>query len=357
MKKLISLLLVLTMLFSFVACGQTGKPEETIPATTEATVPATEEIVPETTAALSHYPVTVTDHAGREVVIEAEPRRLVSCYYITTSLLMALDLDEKMVGIENEPELRPIYILSNPDLLELPWVGTAKILDLEACAAVEPDLVILPLRLKDSASMLEDLGIDVLLVNPESQEQLTEMIRMVATACNRAEKADALLTFLAEKERHLNSLLADVDAPKVYLSGNSNFLSTAGSAMYQADMISLAGGSNVAAQIPDTYWAEIDYEQLLAWNPDYIIMASSAKYTVEDVLNDPNLADCTAVKNGNVYQIPADAESWDSPVPGSILGALWLANVLHPEQLTDTDCAAIMDDYYETFYQFTYRKN
>ena len=127
--------------------------------------------------------------------------------------------------------------------------------------------------------------------------------------------------------------------------------------MYQADMIRMAGGCNVAAEIADTYWAEIDYEQLLAWDPDYIILASSAKYTVDDVLADPNLADCAAVVNGNVYQIPADAESWDSPVPGSILGALWLANVLHSEQLTDADCTAIMDEYYETFYHFTYSKN
>ena len=73
-------------------------------------------------------------------------------------------------------------------------------------------------------------------------------------------------------------------------------------------------------------------------------------------MKDPNLAACRAVVNGNVYQIPADAESWDSPVPGSVLGAIWLANVLHPEQLTDTDCTAVMDTYYETFYDFTYSK-
>ena len=70
MKKLISLALVLSMLLSFGACGQTEKPEETTPATTEATVPTTEATVPETTAAPSRYPLTVTDHAGREVVIE-----------------------------------------------------------------------------------------------------------------------------------------------------------------------------------------------------------------------------------------------------------------------------------------------
>ena len=338
MKKLVSLLLIISLLISFAGCSATQSGNEG-------------------SVSAGYYPVTITDHAGREVVIEEEPQRLISCYYITTSLLMALGLEENIVGIENEPELRPIYALSNPGMLELPWVGTAKTLDLEACAALEPDLVILPLRLKDSAAILEDLGVDVLLVNPESQELLTQMIQMVAAACNRENKAEELLSFLSAQESYLHSVLADVDAPKVYLSGNSNFLSTAGDAMYQADMIRLAGGCNVAAEIADTYWAEIDYEQLLAWNPDYIILASSAKYTVEDVLVDPNLADCAAVVNGNVYQIPADAESWDSPVPGSILGALWLANVLHSEQLTDADCTAIMDEYYETFYHFTYSKN
>ena len=338
MKKFVSLLVMVSFLISFSGCSA-PQPKN------------------DGSISAGFYPVTITDHAGREVIIEEEPQRLVSCYYITTSLLMALDLDGKLVGIENDPELRPIYELSNPELLELSWVGTAKTLDLEACAALEPDLVILPLRLKDSAVILEDLGMDVLLVNPESQDLLTEMIQMVAKACNRESTAEALLGFLSEKEAYLRAALADVDAPSVYLSGNSNFLSTAGNDMYQADMIRLAGGRNVAGEITETYWADISYEQLLAWNPDYIILASSAKYTVEDVLNDPNLVNCSAVVNGNVFKIPADAESWDSPVPGSILGALWLANILHPDLLTDTNCTEIMDEYYETFYQFTYSKN
>lgn len=348
MKKFISFFLTFAMLLTFAACGKVVQPTET--------ESLTEEHNPDVSAISSYYLITVTDHAGREVVIEKVPRRIVSCYYITSSLLMALDLDEKMVGIEDNPDYRPIYGLSAPHLLELPWVGTAKVLDVEGCTALEPDLVILPLRLKDSADILEKLGIDVLLVNPESQELLMEMIQMVAIATNTGKTADRLITFLEEQEKELTQKLSDADRPAVYLAGNSSLLSTAGDAMYQSDMIRLAGGSNVAAQIRDAYWAEIDYEQLLVWNPEYIILASGAKYTAEDVLHDPNLAACMAVVNGNVYQIPADAESWDSPVPGSILGAIWLANVLHPEQLTDTDCTAIMDTYYETFYDFTYSK-
>lgn len=335
MKKFIALLLVILLLFSFSAC----KP-----------------VVPDKndSAVSDIYPVTVTDHAGREVVVEKEPQKLVSCYYITTSLLMALGLEDRIVGVEDNPDYRPIYALSAPQLLELPWVGTAKTLDVEGCAALEPDLVILPLRLKDAAESLEKLGIDALLVNPESQMLLTEMIRMVGTATNKQETAEALVSFTEAQRTFLETALADAEKPSVYLAGNSGLLQTAGEAMYQSDMIRLAGGRNAAADVQDTYWAEISYEQLLAWNPDYIILASNAAYTVEDVLSDPNLAGCTAVVNKNVYQIPAGAEAWDSPVPGSILGALWLSNILHPELLTDEDCLSVMDDYYETFYDFTY---
>ena len=357
MKKLISLLLVLAMLLSFAACGQSGKTDETTPVTSEVTVPATVETVPETTVTLSHYPVTVTDHAGREVVIEEEPQKLVSGYYISTSLLIALDLDEKLVGIEAKANKRAIYKLAAPELIDLPNVGTAKEFDLEGCAALEPDLVILPIKLKSAVETLEGLGIDVLLVNPENQELLTGMINMIAAATNTEDKAAELLGFTATQEGYLAETLAGAVAPSVYLAGNSSMLSTAGNAMYQSDMIRLAGGVNVAAEIEDTYWVEIDYEQLLAWNPDYIILASDASYTVDDVLTDPSLAACAAVVGGKVYQMPSKAEAWDSPVPSGILGALWLANILHSEVLTDADCVERIDEYYETFYDFTYSKN
>ena len=338
MKKFLSLLLLVTLLLPFAGCAKPA-PQEEAPAT----------------STVSQYPLTVTDQAGRTVTIEEEPQRLVSCYYITSSLLMALELDEKMVGIEDNPEYRPIYERSAPHLLELPWVGTAKVLDLEGCAALEPDLVILPLRLKDSAQTLEELGIDVLLVNPESRELLHEMIRLVATATDTQERAQSLLNFIEIQEIALQDALTDAEKPTVYLAGNSNFLSTAGDAMYQSDLLRLAGGTNVAAAIEETYWAEIDYEQLLTWNPEYIILPSASKCSVEDVLSDPNLSDCQAVVNGKVYQLPNDAEAWDSPVPSSFLGAVWLANVLHPDKISEADSLSLMNEYYELFYDFTYR--
>jgi len=303
------------------------------------------------------YPVTVTDQAGREVTIEEAPDKLVSGYYISSSLLIALGLDDQMVGIEAKANKRPIYRLSAPELIDLPSVGSAKEFDLEGCAALEPDLVILPMKLKNAAETLTELDVDVLLVNPENQELLSGMIDLIATATGTSEEAQKLKDFTAAQEKALSEKLADAEKPTVYLAGNSSMLSTAGDAMYQSDMIRLAGGVNAAAEIADTYWVEISYEQLLAWDPEYIVLASDATYTVEDVLADPNLADCKAVVNGNVFQLPNKAEAWDSPVPSGILGAVWLAGVLHPEHFSQEDCEALIDEYYETFYGFTYSEN
>ena len=86
-------------------------------------------------SAAETYPITVTDQAGRAVTIEKSPEKLVSGYYISTSLLIALGLDDQMVGIEAKANKRAIYRLSAPELMDLPSVGSAKEFDLEGCAA------------------------------------------------------------------------------------------------------------------------------------------------------------------------------------------------------------------------------
>jgi iron complex transport system substrate-binding protein len=180
------------------------------------------------------------------------------------------------------------------------------------------------------------------------------MVTLIGQATNTQAQAAELLDFISAQNDRLTTTLANAEKPSVYLAGNSGMLSTAGNAMYQSDMIRLAGGTNVASEITDTYWVEISYEQLLTWNPAYIILASDATYSVEDVLNDPNLVDCDAVQNGRVYQMPSKAEAWDSPVPSGILGAVWLASVLHPTACTEAEASDVIDTYYDTFYDFKY---
>lgn len=363
-KKQLSIILICTMLAVLTACGTDSvtTTQSTTESTTAASVSesasseevseelSSEESSTEADAEQTVYPVTVTDQAGREVTIEKEPSSIVSGYYISSSLLIALGLKDKVVGIEAKADKRPIYKLAAPELTELPNVGTAKEFNLETCAALSPDLVILPMKLKDAAQSLTDLGITVLLVNPESQDLLTEMINTIATATNTNSEAAKLLAYIDSQKDMLTSALSGVEPESVYLAGNSSFLSTAGPSMYQSSIIELAGGKNAADSITDTYWAEISYEQLLAWDPSYIIIASDAEYTVDDIMNDPNLAECTAVKSSHVYAIPGDMEALDSPVPAGILASVWLAGILHPDQVSTDTYTTEMTNYYETFY-------
>lgn len=325
MKRMISILLVLATLFALAACG----------------------------AEKAESYITVTDQLGREVTIQQEPETLVSSYYISTSLLLALGLEDALVGVETNPGIRNIYRFSAPQIIDLPSVGTAKELDLEACAVLEPDLVILPARLESVIPSLEELGLTAIAVNPEDQSLLEEAITLIGTVTNTAERAEALIAFHNGKLDQLTKALEGASTPSVYLSGNSAFLSTAGPMMYQNSLIEQAGGTNVASQIAEDYWASISYEQLLAWDPDYIILAADAKFTVDSVLRDESLQDLTAVKNSNVYQLPNAIEAWDSPVPSSILGSMWLASVIHPDEYSTEAWGQAVVEYYETFYGFT----
>ena len=62
------------------------------------------------------------------------------------------------------------------------------------------------------------------------------------------------------------------------------------------------------------------------------------------------------MKNGAVYQLPGDAEAWDSPVPSGVLGSVWLASVLHGDVMGE-ECEDIIHDFYQHFYGFSYGEN
>ena len=315
MKKIFSLLLVLTLTISCLSLAE-GK--------------------------------TVTDMAGREVAVSDHPGRIVSGYYITTSVLLALGAGDRLAGIEAKADTRPIYTLAKPELLTLPDVGTAKNFSLEGCLALKPDLVVLPGKLASAADELASFGIAAIVVNPEGREELIETVRLLGIALGAEEKADEMIAAYEALEEKAASLRGD--PVRVYLAGNSGYLRTAGRNMYQNTLLTAAGGVNAAAELTGASWQDISYEQLLAWDPQVIVIASDAVYTAEDILADKALAGIDAVRNNRVYTIPGDVEAWDSPVPGAALGSLYIASVLHPEIYGEGDFISDVNAFYETFY-------
>ena len=282
-KKILGVLLTFTLAFSLVGCSNN-----------------------ETTVKKEETKITLTDQAGRKIVLKKPANKLVSTYYISTYACLALGLSDNLVGIEQKADSRPIYSMVNSKLLELPQVGSMKGINIEAIADLEPDLVILPLKLKDNADTLDDLGVKSIVVNPESDELLLEMLSLLAKATGKADQAKLLNSYYDNKIEEMEEY---GDSNKtVYIGSNSAFLETAPGTMYQSKMIEIAGGKNVAKDIKGDYWTAVSYETLLQLNPDIIIIPPAASYSVQDVLNDGQLSSLTAIKNNAVYQMPKGIE-------------------------------------------------
>lgn len=343
-KRILSLTLALAMALSVAGCGASSSA---------ASSEAVSGVVSEAVSEAESTAITLTDQAGRTVTLEQPAETLVSCYYVTTYAAIALGVSDRVVGLEKKAETRPIYQMAAPDLLEKTQVGSLKEFNVEAAAALEPDLVIMPKKLAEHADTLEGLGIPVLVVNPETHEGLVEMLELIAAACGVPERAEALTGYYTERQQALQELTADLEKPVVYMAGNSTYLNTAPDAMYQASLIGLAGGVNAASGLEGDYWTEVSYESLLAMAPEVIIVPCGADYTAADVLADELLAGVPAVQNGAVYQMPSGLEEWDSPVPSGILGAMWLTSVLHPEAYSFETFTADVQSFYQEFYGFT----
>ncbi|BDF69311.1 hypothetical protein CE91St41_02920 [Oscillospiraceae bacterium] len=306
--------------------------------------------------------MTVTDQAGNTVTLEYQPQRIVSGYYISSSACIALGLKDRLVGIEEKSEARPIYQQAAPELIESAAnVGSAKAFDLEACLAAEPDLVILPGKAKDYAATLGELGIPAIVVNPEGHQKLVEMLRLIAQVTGIEERAEELVSYydavITEIDAATQALDGDAN-PVVYFCSPSSYMATAPRGMYQADLIRTAGGINAGDSLDGDSWTEVSYEQILAMNPDVIIIPTNnmangqPDYHAEDLMADPNLADVAAVQSGAVYNMPAGLEAWDSPVPSGVLGMLWLLSTLHPELCGMERVAEKATEFYDTFYGF-----
>ena len=302
MKKWISMALAMIMVVAmFTGCASPEKKIET--KETKETTEATET------------PNTSVSEEAVEAGKSQPAQRIVSGYYITTSACIALGLKDKMVGIEAKADKRPIYKLAAPELIGLPGVGTAKEFDLEGCAALNPDLVILPKKLSEQAGILEGMGMKTLVVNPESMEGLEEAIRSIAAAAGTQERAEALIGWCGARRRSWPGLPDRLGAGSI----NRRFIlpdQKHPEGCHDADVPEQSDRAGRWGEcrhdLTDNGWADISYEQLITYNPEVIVVIPEAEYTKEDVLKDGQLAGTAAVQNGRVYEMPSSFEAWDS---------------------------------------------
>lgn len=188
-----------------------------------------------------------------------------------------------MVGIKMKDDTREFYHRAAPQFLDLPAVGSGKGLNVEETAELNPDLVILPVKLADTTEQLDALGIPSLVIDPETMEGFFTAVNLIGRAVGAEDRVAALVDFHKSIMEDVSTLCAELGYnPTVYIAG-SDFLSAAGGGMYQNDLIRACGGVNAAAELPGGRWTDISAEELVAWNLDYIFPVSYAGYSLEDV--------------------------------------------------------------------------
>lgn len=294
--------------------------------------------------------ITVTDQIGRKVTIE-KCDRIVSAYYISSSLLIALGAKDSVVGIEMKADTREIYKKAAPEFLKLPAIGSGKGVNVEEIAALNPDIVILPLKLKDTVLQFEKLDIPVLVIDPETMNNFINCIDLLANITGQNERGQELIQYYNDSMKTISDKTKNIsEKPKVYLSAGADYLNTCTSKMYQNDLISIAGGDNVSKNLEDGYWQTISAEQLLQWNPEYMFMVGYAQYTKEQIMVDTRLTQLDAIVNDKVFVFPSKLEPWDYPTPSSVLGIFWLTNKLHPDLYSKDEYVNEAKEFYNKYY-------
>lgn len=302
----------------------------------------------------------ITDQQGRLVEIPVEVNRVVTSYGPATNLVFAIGGQEKLVAVPDQTHSNDFLTSVYPEIKNIEEIGSRREgLNMEAVIASEPDVVIL-FPGNDNETFIQQLTtqkIPVIVINPESTEQILECIEILGTALGKQEQARALITYYEEKLDEVTKRVANIASEqrrKVYLSGSGGILTTTSADMYQHHIIESAGGINVASLLKGG-WNQVSAEQLIQFNPDFI---ASVQYTrvdvAQEILDNPHFKNIQAISDGEVYLFPSNFGGWDMPEPRSILGIMWLADRLYPELFEDLDILEEIDAFHLNFYGKTF---
>jgi iron complex transport system substrate-binding protein len=243
-----------------------------------------------------------------------------------------------------------------PEAADIPadFVGDGFAPNVEEVLQLDPDLVIQwGTRGEDIVQPLTDAGLDVLTLSYGTEQMTREWITLFGQITDSVDKAERLIAWrddvLAEVEADLADL-PDGERPQVlYFLRFLSSLRVAGEGTYNDFYIELAGGEN-PADGSGSGWVDVNPEQVIAWNPDVILLNGfESDLSPQDVYDNPLFAGLEAVQNRRVYQVPLGGYRWDPPNQESPLMWMWLAEVLHPDRV-DYPLRAEIAEAYEWIY-------
>ncbi len=296
-------------------CGSGGDTTTTAatptsgPATTATTAPSetSSTAAPtETTAstvaqpAEGTFPVTVTDDNGNSVTVETKPMRIVSTAPASTEILFAVGAGDRVVGVTSLDDYPP-------EAANIAKVGDFQA-NTEAVMALSPDLVLGYSGNEEALAPVQSAGAPIIIFNPMNLEQIYQNITTVGAVTGATGKAAELVDSVKAQVEAVTDSASKLDySPKVFYALD-NTLWTAGPGSFVDELLKLVGATNVGSmQGGDSAAAQAYYqfapEQLIAADPDVILLPNTAYKSVDEFVNDTRFAKLSAVKDGHVFLI------------------------------------------------------
>jgi iron complex transport system substrate-binding protein len=217
---------------------------------------------------ISARAVAWTDAMGRSVEVAAQPQRVVSLVPSVTEILYALGVEDRLVGVTR-------FCTYPPQAAAKAQVGDYGNPNLEAVAALDPDLVILAADAANPAmlSRIEGLGVAAYIVYPKGIRETIATIRQLGLVLGVPQAGVKAALQLDRAIARIRSEVRGRVRPRVVFCVMTQPLVVAGPGTLIDDLIGLAGGRNMVPDGPNRYptWGK---ESLLLVDPDVIIVSS-----------------------------------------------------------------------------------
>ena len=306
----------------------------------------------------------ITDMAGRKVTVPAaENIESVFSAGPVAAIFLYMVAPDKLLGWNYElNDVEKSIILDKYQ--DLPNFGMGDAVNYEAVIAANPTIAINSGKINDTMvsdcdALSESLGIPVVAVDNELNNS-AEAFRFMGELLGVEDHAEELAQYAEQVFTDINAL-SDIPEEKkvsVYFGNGEDSLETAPMGSQHAQILDAINAVNVAdLELGDGSRVQISAEQLLAWDPDVIVVNGEPKAdksgssAAEDILSNPDYASLKAVQDQKVYGTPNAPFSWvDRPAgPNRLIGMRWFSALIYPEYIK-CDINEEIHKFFDLFY-------
>ena len=240
-------------------------------------------------------PYTLTDDRGRVVVIDKAPQRIITLLPSLGEIVCELQACDRLVGVDR---------YSNwPDRVKsLPQLGGIDDTQLEALIKLKPDLVLLA-RSARVTQRLESMGIKVVALEPQNQEDMRRVIQLIAGALHLPQPQDRAHALWQSIQNKLEAAALRVPAKakgmRIYFEAGSGYFA-AGEASYIGETLKRLGLVNVVTPAMGAF-PQVNPEFVVKANPQIIFMGER---TATDLKSRPGWQRMEAIAQQRICAFP-----------------------------------------------------